>query len=132
MLVLAALVHPPQKRISPTPPPLSEDMKKKMKEGLGLGRAVQGGTNGRVEFVNPPRKGSLYFFFAAPNMRQWFSNPTNTFLHSATALFIGGIRETVWLFLLTRPYAILSKGQYISQEKLSAQVMVKWRWIAQY
>jgi len=122
MSAFPALARPLQKKISPTPPPLSEEMRRKTKEGLSLGLAVQGGTNGRPEFTAPPRT----------SMKQMFTNSSNSLLHSAAALFIGGLWETIWLFLLTKPYAMLSKAQYISQEKLSAQVVLQWKWMAQY
>jgi hypothetical protein len=69
------------------------------------------------------QKGDL-FLLCVPNSE---ASVQESPLHSVTALFIGCLWEMVWLFLLSTPYAMLSRAQYNCQEKLTALASQRWR-----
>jgi len=104
LLAYAAIARPHLKKISPMPPPLSEEMSRKANEGLGPGPAVHIGTSGLPEFATKPDKRGIYSYFVSTGVKQVFKN----LLVSVAALFIGGILETVCLFLLSTLYAMFS------------------------
>jgi hypothetical protein len=126
IMAYAAIAHPRLKKLSPTPPPSLEEMNRKAKEGLGLGLTVRAGTNKIPEFATTPDKRGIYSF-VSPSMKQIKKKPLSSVLFAMAALFIGGLWETVWLFLLTSPYAMLSRAQYECQEKLTGMATRQWK-----
>lgn len=127
ILAYGAIAHPHPTTLPPMPPPMLEEMNQKAKEGLGLGLAVRAGMNGNLEFATIPDKKGIYYYFVSPSMKQLRKNPLSSPLFAVTALIIGGLWETIWLFLLTTPYAMLSKTQYNCQLKLTGLTTKTWR-----
>jgi hypothetical protein len=109
ILAYGAIVHRHPTSPPLMPPPMLEEMNQKAKEGLGLGLAVRAGTNGNWEFATIPDKKGIYYYFVSPSMKKLKKNPLSSPLFAVTALIIGGLWEMIWLFLLTGPYAMLSK-----------------------
>lgn len=69
----------------------------------------------------------MFYYVTSPPLNQLIHYTLKSILQSLASLFVGGLWETFWVHALDKPYAWLSKHQYITQEKL-AEVDMANRW----